>query len=92
MAPPLLGADEPRTYFVAFVTLSEIRGSSGFMGNWAEFRVSAGQITITRFGRTGELNTGNTAPRFVTGPPDWLESYGPYGFTNGDGGCTQASI
>lgn len=91
MAPPLLGANEPRTYFVAFTSPSEVRGSSGFMGNWAEFRVSTGQITMTRFGRTGELNSQGSTPRLVTEPREWVESYGPYGFSTGPGGSVGES-
>lgn len=83
MAPPLLGADEPRTYFIAFVTPSEIRGSGGFMGNWAEFRVIDGQIRMTEFGRTNDLDDDAFDPRFVREPEDWVQAYGPYGFDTG---------
>lgn len=93
MAPPMLGATEPRTYFVAFTSPSEIRGSLGFIGNWAEFEVINGQIRMSRFGRTSELNTGTGAQRFVSAPDDWLEGWGrPYGFTSGEGGSTGRSV
>jgi len=92
MAPPLLGANGKRTYFVAFTTPSEIRGSLGFMGNWAEFTADHGQILMTRFGRSGELNDGGNAPRRVTAPPDWMRGWAPYGFNTGEGGTAQREV
>ena len=66
-APGLLGGDEPRTYFVGFTTPAEARGIGGFMGNWAEITVTDGQIAVTRFGRTDDLNTaGDPATRRFT--------------------------
>lgn len=88
-APALLGGDEPRVYFIAFTTPSEVRGLGGFMGNWAEMTVDEGEITLTRFGRTDDLETA-AAPgtRFITGPEDWLARYGPYQMTTGKSGST----
>jgi hypothetical protein len=66
-APGLLGGDEPRTYFIGFTTPAEARGIGGFMGNWAEITVTDGQIAVTRFGRTDDLNTaGDPATRRFT--------------------------
>jgi len=68
-APGLLGGDEPRTYFIGFTTPSEARGIGGFMGNWAEVTVDQGQITLSKFGRADDLNSGGdpATRRFTTG-------------------------
>lgn len=88
LAPQLLGADGPRRYFVAFTTPAEARGHGGFMGNWAELSVVDGRLSITGFGRTLDLNRVE-GRRTVTGPEDWLDQWGSYGFTSGPGGATQ---
>ncbi|MGA7757511.1 MAG: DUF4012 domain-containing protein, partial [Ilumatobacteraceae bacterium] len=88
LAPQLLGADGPRRYFVAFTTPAEARGMGGFMGNWAVLTATDGRIRLSDFGRTRELNLGGRDQRFVTGPEDWLEQWGRYGFTNGPDGST----
>lgn len=92
LAPQLLGADGPRRYFVAFTTPSEARGLGGFMGNFAVLTATDGQLEMTEFGRTTDLNLGGPDPlaRTVTGPDDWLARYGRYGFDNGPGGTTGA--
>ncbi len=97
-APGLLGGEEPRTYFIGFTTPAEARGIGGFMGNWAEITVADGQIAVTRFGRTDDLNTaGDPATRrFTTGATDtfdpqldeWLRRYGNYNLASGPGGTT----
>lgn len=90
LAPQLLGADGPRRYFVAFTTPAETRGLGGFMGNWAVLTARDGRLRFSDFGRTGELNRGGERPRFVTGPADWLDQWGRYGFTDGPDGGTDA--
>jgi len=86
--PALLGSDDTRRYFVAFTTPAETRGLGGFMGNWTEFSAEDGRIRVSASGRTGELNRAGDGNRVVTGPDDWLESWGQYGFDNGPGGTT----
>ena len=54
-APAMLGAEGPRTYFLAFTTPSEARGTGGFMGNFAVVSIDNGAISVTDFGRTGDL-------------------------------------
>lgn len=83
--PSLLGRDEPRHYFVAFTTPAEARGSGGFMGSWAELTAEAGRLTLTRQGRTGDLNSAGTAERRITGPEDFIATWGGYGFTSAAG-------
>ena len=86
--PALLGADGPRRYFVAFTTPAETRGLGGFMGNWTEITADDGRIRVSDSGRTRDLNLGGDDPRVVTGPEDWLETWGRYGFDNGPDGST----
>jgi len=90
LAPQLLGAEAPRRYLVAFTTPAEARGLGGFMGNFAVFVADEGELTMTRFGRTAELNSGadSTGSRVVTGPADWLDQWGRFGFTSSAGGTT----
>ncbi len=95
-APGLLGANEPRTYFVGFTTPSEARGIGGFMGNWAEVTVTDGQIAVTRFGRADDLNeAGDPVTRRVTpgaGLDEWVRRYGPYSIASGPGGTTGPAV
>ena len=86
-APALLGAEEPRVYLVAFTTPVEARGHGGFFGNFAELEIDDGSITFREFGRNTDLNEGGQRPRVVSGPEDWLERYGRFGFTSGPGGA-----
>jgi hypothetical protein len=87
VAPAMLGADEPRVYFVMFTTPAEARGQGGFMGNWAELTVTDGRIEISRFGRHGELDDDGRRPRVLTTmPEDWMDRYGQFGFQKEPGG------
>jgi Protein of unknown function (DUF4012) len=92
VVPGLLGGDGPRRYLIVFTTPAEARGLGGFMGNYAEFVADGGRLELTRFGRTGELNRGGDDPlaRVVSGPEDWLQQYGRYGFANDPRGTTGA--
>jgi Protein of unknown function (DUF4012) len=91
VAPRMLGADEPRHYFIAFTTPAETRGLGGFMGNWAELTATDGKLEITDFGRTVDLNRGPSvdAVRRIDGPSDWLDTWGRFGFDSGPDGATQ---
>jgi len=76
LAPPLLGADGPRRYFLAIQTPSELRGSGGFIGNFGEISVDRGRLGLDRLGRTRDLNRGgDPASRRVIAPPDYLARY-----------------
>lgn len=72
--PSMLGADQPRRWFVAFVTPVEARGRSGFMGNYAELVADNGDVEMTNFGRAQDLTEGGdpTTARLLTGPEDYL--------------------
>ncbi|MDQ3469877.1 MAG: DUF4012 domain-containing protein, partial [Actinomycetota bacterium] len=80
LAPPLLGADGPRTYFVAFTTPAEARGLGGFMGTWAELRADGGQVEVVRTGQTSDLSGAMRPDRPVLEAPDtYLARYGRFG-------------
>ncbi|MEM8619419.1 MAG: DUF4012 domain-containing protein [Actinomycetota bacterium] len=89
LLPGMLGADEPRTYFVAFTTPAEARGSSGFMGNYAIITADEGEISVSDFGRTRDLNQGGSDTRAITGPDEFLAQYWPLGFNSGPGGTVE---
>lgn len=92
VAPAMLGADEPRVYFIAFTTPAEARGAGGFMGNWAEATVDEGRISITDFGRTADLRSA-TAEKTLTSPDRaFREFYGNGLWTNISQGTTKPSV
>jgi hypothetical protein len=76
VAPGLLGGNGTRRYFVAFTTPSEQRGLGGFMGNWAELTATDGKLTLSRSGRTRELDAAPvTVSRAITSPADYAARY-----------------
>ncbi len=87
VAPAMLGGEGERRYFIAFLTPTEARGLGGFMGNYAEVTIDDGQIEVTEFGRSGDVNMGGPDPeaRVVTGPEDFISRWGRYGFVQDDG-------
>ena len=88
-APGFLGADGQRRYLALFTTPSETRGLGGFPGNFAELTVEDGRITMSDFGRISDLERTAIAERATCEgcPPEFVETWGAYGFTNGlDGG------
>jgi hypothetical protein len=86
LAPQLFGEDHPVTYFVALTTPVEARGHGGFMGNWIELSIDNGRIQVYEYGRATDLNEAGVRPRKITGPADWIQRYGAFGFTNATGG------
>jgi hypothetical protein len=79
IAPGLLGAEGPRRYFVAFITPAESRGLGGFMGNFAELSAVNGKVSLTRSGRTAELEApAGKSPPVLSGPADYLARYGGF--------------
>lgn len=56
LAPALLGGDGPRTYVVAMLAPSELRGAGGLFGDYAELRAEDGRLAVTRAGGAAELD------------------------------------
>lgn len=73
-APWLLGAGRERRYFLAVTTTSELRGASGFIGNWGILTARDGQLELPRFGRIAELYA--AAPYEFDVSPDWNRRWG----------------
>lgn len=89
-APALFGAEETRTYFVAFTTASEVRGLGGFMGIWATMTIDDGRIEFSELNRVDGLASDAEGTNLVLdGPEEWLAQYGRYGFDTGPGGTVQ---
>ena len=71
-----MGAEGPRTYFMAFQTNAEARGTGGLLGGFGILRFDDGEPTIDTLGPNTELNKPFTA--IDLGP----EYRSQYGFTN----------
>ena len=56
LAPPMMGVDGPRSYFMAFQTNAEARGTGGLMGGFGILRFDNGTATVERLGRNTELD------------------------------------
>ena len=72
IAPPLLGADGPRRYFVGILNPNESRGVGGFLGTWAIVTADAGHLTIDEVGSNTDL------PGFTTLPVDLGDDFAAY--------------
>ncbi|MFC7381510.1 DUF4012 domain-containing protein [Sphaerisporangium rhizosphaerae] len=75
LIPPMLGADGPRRYFLAFQTNAEARGTGGLVGAFGILEAHHGKISITGL----SANTGiGRSPRPVTDHgPAFRARYGP---------------
>jgi hypothetical protein len=80
LVPAIFGGDGPCHWLVAFVTPVEARGRTGFMGNFAELTAVDGQVDMTRFGRSSELEAGGTPgiDRTISGPQDYVDRWGRF--------------
>lgn len=76
LAPSLMGADGPRTYFIGFQTNAEARGAGGLLGGFGILRFVNGKPSVDKLGPNTNLE-GPFAP-FSLGP----EFDSDYGFTN----------
>jgi hypothetical protein len=83
VAPILLGGEGPQRYLVLFTTPVEARGRTGFPGNFAELLVTDGKLSMPRFGRISELESGGLPPeqRTLTQPVDYVARYGRFDVT-----------
>lgn len=79
VTPDLFGADGPRRYLVVFQQPAELRGSGGFVGNYAELLMDQGKVTMPRSGRIVDLIDGpNKGNRTLRGPADYVRRYGRF--------------
>jgi hypothetical protein len=56
LAPSMMGADGPRTYFMGFQTNAEARGTGGLLGGFGILRFDNGTATVETLGPDNELN------------------------------------
>lgn len=76
LAPAMMGADGPRTYFMGFQTNAEARGTGGLLGGFGILRFNDGTPTVDTLASNREL-IGSYAPI------DLGAEYGrTYGYTN----------
>lgn len=76
LAPSMMGADGPRSYFMAFQTNAEARGTGGLLGGFGVLRFDNGQPSVETLGSNTDLNK-----PFYPISID-LEFQQQYGFTN----------
>jgi hypothetical protein len=73
LAPSMMGADGPRTYFMGFQTNAEARGTGGLLGGFGILRFDNGKPTVDILGKNSELDKPFTP--FSLGK-DYDEQYG----------------
>ncbi len=77
LIPPMLGADQPRRYFVGFQNTAEARGTGGLLGAFAIVRADRGKLTIERMGSDNQLPPFSVTPPGLS--PAYLAQYGAQG-------------
>ena len=73
IAPSMMGADGPRTYFMGFQTNAEARGTGGLLGGFGILRFDNGTATVDTLGSNIEL-LGPYAP--IDLGPQFDQQYG----------------
>lgn len=77
LAPAMLGATEERTYIVALLNNTELRGGGGILSGVGSLRVRDGRISLNRFHYYKEL--ADPPPyRRVPAPSDFREHFSSY--------------
>jgi hypothetical protein len=76
LAPSMMGADGPRTYFMGFQTNAEARGTGGLLGGFGLLRFDNGTATVDALASNRDLDG---AKATVDLGPEFTETYG---FTN----------
>lgn len=77
LAPPMMGADGPRAYFMGFQTNAEARGTGGLLGGFGILRFDDGKASVPTLGPNTSLMEGPFRPFSLN--PEFDEQYG---FTN----------
>ncbi|NMM88409.1 hypothetical protein B2J88_29345 [Rhodococcus sp. SRB_17] len=73
IAPALLGADGPRSYFMGFQTNAEARGTGGLLGGYGIIRVEDGAARVNTLNSNSALSLDN---RPIDLGPDFNALYG----------------
>ncbi|WP_448452584.1 DUF4012 domain-containing protein [Mycolicibacterium elephantis] len=61
LAPAMMGVDGPRTYFMAFQTNAEARGTGGLLGGFGILRFDNGKPTVDKLAPNTELRAASTS-------------------------------
>ncbi|MGH2791923.1 MAG: DUF4012 domain-containing protein [Actinomycetota bacterium] len=77
LAPQLLGKDEQRTYLVALMNNTELRGAGGILSGVGSVTVEDGRMSLGKFSHYKEL-ADEPPYRTVPAPPDFEEHFGSY--------------
>jgi hypothetical protein len=73
LAPSLMGADGPRTYFMGFQTNAEARGTGGLLGGFGILGFDNGSPRVETLGRDTEFNKAFTP---IDLGPEYAADYG----------------
>lgn len=76
LAPSMMGADGPRSYFMGFQTNAEARGTGGLLGGFGVLRFDNGKPSVDTLGPNSEFDRSFTP---IGIDPDFDKAYG---FTN----------
>jgi hypothetical protein len=76
LAPSMMGADGPRTYFMGFQTNAEARGTGGLLGGFGLLRFDDGKASVDTLGTNADLKGSGTSANL---PAEFIKQYG---FTN----------
>lgn len=77
LAPSMMGADGPRTYFMGFQTNAEARGTGGLLGGFGILRFDNGKPSVDNLGPNSEFDATKFTPFSIN--PEFDDQYG---FTN----------
>jgi protein-tyrosine-phosphatase len=74
LIPPMLGADGPRRYLLAFQTNAEVRGTGGLLGAYGVLEADDGVVRLRALGSNNDLENPPRLP--VDLGPDFAQLYG----------------
>ena len=77
LAPSMLGGSDDRTYLVAMMNNTELRGAGGILSGVGSVKVRDGQITLGDFQHYQEL-ADEPPYRRVSAPKDFRQNFGTY--------------
>lgn len=78
LLPDLMGAQEPRRYFLAVQNSAEARATGGLIGSFGELVADDGTLRLERFGRIRALNREGAGKPLPAAPREYVERYGRF--------------
>jgi hypothetical protein len=88
LAPPMMGAEGPRNYFMAFQTNAEARGTGGLLGGFGILRFDNGKPSVDTLGQNRELDKAAASVDFGL---DFTARYGSMNATSDFRNANQTS-